>query len=764
MSLATYSSDPILAPDHRPSQLAPDHGRLPPGQGLWLALVAAAFALACGDAREDRLEEIRHRQGAGEHAATLEPLRELLVEAPDDPELNHLYGVALLATQQPELAIWPLRKAAEHPDRALEDGILLGLALLRGGSADDAVRQMLRVRELAPERMDVLRLLLKARIDAKQNEEALEDAALLLEREPGDPEALLARVVALLSLDRPDEAEPALAELRASTQYGTSDETWSPRLCAATATFLKEKGDAEAAEGFWNDCLEKFPGDQVLVFAAVEFFSERPGPPRAIEILRRAHEAEPTHLPFVEALAARLGATGRSEEAEELLRAATRDGVNEVQAWFTLSNYHEQRDEAAKARDAMAEGLRRMGEAPAALVAAYVDLLIRAGDYDQAESLIGRFEPSPVMLNLLRGRLLLARGQPARALAALEEGLRLWPDHSVARWLAGQAAEQLGNYDRALEEYGEAARNDHGNRDAVLSLLRLLEAQGLDEEALPILGRYRSENPRDPEMLVQMIRFAHRAGAPKGVEASAKELAELPGQAGLALAELAAVRADEAGRPAGIQAIRSAGLDLTEPANGPALERLVGLLVAEGKADEASAAVQAALAAQPERALYHELRGRVLRSTGDAGGAREALQRALDLEPERASALAELAALEAERGDRGAGLALYDRAARADPREPAYPWAAIQLLAEAEVEAELERRLEEMLARHGTHAAAAHLLAERLRTRDPDRALALARRAVRFRGGAAASDALRELESERGGAPRTARTEARSAD
>jgi predicted Zn-dependent protease len=133
--------------------------------------------LACGSDPEARLEEIRGQQNLGEFATTVAPLGELLKASPDDPELNHLYGVALLGVQRPELAIWPLRKAAQEPDRAIEDGLLLSQALLRGGSAADAVQQVLRVRELAPDRADVIRFLLDTRLAAKQNEEALEDAA-----------------------------------------------------------------------------------------------------------------------------------------------------------------------------------------------------------------------------------------------------------------------------------------------------------------------------------------------------------------------------------------------------------------------------------------------------------------------------------------------------------------------------------------------------------------------------------------------------------
>jgi tetratricopeptide (TPR) repeat protein len=710
----------------------------------WLVLGAALLALACGEDAEKRLGEIRNQQETGQFAGTLEPLRELLQASPDDPELNHLYGSALLALKQPDLAIWSLRKAALDPERAVGDGILLANALLRGGSADDAVEQVLRVLELAPDQQEARSLLLQARSKARQHEEILEDTADMLAQNPNDPEALMARAVALLGLGRADEAGPAITALAAAIEDLPSEAQWKPRLCAATATFAKENGDPDTAETLWEECLERSPGDPLLVFGALEFFAERPGEDRSVEILRGAHEAAPTHLPFVEALAGRLGASGQTEEAEKLLRAAAQNEENGTQAWLALAEYHESRDEVPQARDALAEALRVLGEAPVTLVAAYADLLIRAGDYDEAEALVARFE-SPVMKHLLRGRLLLESGHPARALDALDAGIRLWPDNGVARRLAGRAAEQLFDYDRAMEEYGEAIRNDPGDWDAVQSLLRLLEAQGLDSEALPILNRYAGKNPRDPKMLVESLRFAHRTGSGAVFERAIKQLRMIPGQEVVVAAEVAAVRAADAGPAAGIETIRSSGLDVSQPVNGRLLDLLVGYLVAEGRSQTALERTQAALDAHPEEALFHELRGRALRGAGKPGAARESLQRALELDPERATALAELAALTASDGDREAALALYDRAALADPAQVAHPWAAIQLVASGD-DAELERRLEALLARHGTHAAAANLLARQLLTRNSRRALELAHRSVRFGGGPDALETLGRAE------------------
>ena len=717
-----------------------------------------ALVLACGSDPEARLEEIRSQQELGDFAATIAPLRELLEASPDDPELNHLYGVALLGLQRPELAIWPLRKAAQDPDRAIEDGLLLSRALLAGGSAADAVEQLLEVLALAPDRADVARRLLDARLTARQNEEALEAAALVLALAPDDPDGLVGRLVAFLALDRAEEAEQALAAFGAAVEDLPDESPWHPRFCAGTALFTKEKGEVEAAGAVWEDCLEKYPGEDIVVASAIEYFAERGNHARTMEILRSAHEAKPTHLPFIEGLANHLGAAGQSEEAERLLRnAAIRDGGKDPNAWLLLARYHERHEETAKAKEALAQGMRLMGEAPVTLVAAYVDLLIRAGDYDEAEELIPHFEPSPVMRDMLRGRLLLARGQPAEALEVLEEGLRLWPDHSVGRWLAGTAAEQLGDFERALQEYGEAIRNDRGNRDAVFSLLRLIEALDIDQEALATLNRYRGQNPNDPEMLVQTIRFAHRAGAQQMMEQALQRLHALPGGRSLVAVEVAAIQASRGGPAAGAEAIRAARLDLTHPRSGPALGPLVEYLVAAGRSAEALETTQAALAAHPEEPLFHELSGRALRGAGEPETARRAFERALELEPERAPALAQLAALTSEQGDREAAIALYDRAALADPEDASYAWEAIQLVSSSDDAADLERRLEALLLRHPTHAAAAELLARRLREREPERAFALARRSVLLRGGPDALDTLGRIQLARGDAEGAAR-------
>src|SRR6059036_1659769 len=80
-----------------------------------LAVAVSASLVGCG--RTDSLERIRKLQDAShDFADTIEPLRELIASRPDDPEVQFRYGMALIATDQRALAVWPLQKALTSPE------------------------------------------------------------------------------------------------------------------------------------------------------------------------------------------------------------------------------------------------------------------------------------------------------------------------------------------------------------------------------------------------------------------------------------------------------------------------------------------------------------------------------------------------------------------------------------------------------------------------------------------------------------------------
>ncbi len=143
--------------------------------------------------------------------------------------------------------------------------------------------------------------------------------------------------------------------------------------------------------------------------------------------------------------------------------------------------------------------------------------------------------------------------------------------------------------------------------------------------------------------------------------------------------------------------------------------------------------VDRALAAHPDEAIFYELQGRVLHTGGQVAPARTAYERALELDASNWRALAGLAAISAEAGDKAKALSLYDRAIASRPDDPAPAFSAVALVREADPE-EATRRLEQLLDAHPRTASAANDLAEILADLgELDRAERAASRAAWFR-------------------------------
>jgi predicted Zn-dependent protease len=707
---------------------------------------------ACGLQADDPLAEIRAMQKQGRVEESVTRLRALLDESPDQPELQLLYGMTLARLGQLNLAVWPLRKAAAAPEFAVDAGLALAGALLQMMSMNDAIAAASDVLAIEPENPLALEIRARAYLGARREEEALIDLDRLLEGEPDHIGALITRTSALLQLGRGDEAAQALQEAR--TRIATSSNAPPPqlmaRLCMAEATFTWEKGEPERARELLEGCVAEYPAHPLVVRGAVEFYDRGLERERGTQILRAALEQAPHRGSFREQLADRLRASGEADEAERLLLEATQREPS-TDTWLALFNHYVALEDFEAARSAMEQALDVVDDPDAMLRFAYSDTLIQVGDYRRAEEVAAGLDP--VLANLLRGRIHLAEGDAAAAREALEAGVRMWPDNATARWLAGQAAEQMGDFDAAASHYREAVRVDIEKTDAALRLAKLLEAEGRFEGAFEFAGRYARAHPTDVEGYLLGVRLSVQLEREQSVRNALGGLAQLPGQRARAVAEWAALRANAGGPDAAVEFIENQELDLTDPENIDALRALVQYLGAQGEHQRALERAAAALEARPEVAVFHELNARALDASGAADEVvRASFERAVALDPQQASALAGLGRLAAEAGEVDAALALYDRAAEADSDAANYAYAAAQLLIREGKSEEAERRLAVLLVHHPHHAKAADDLARLLvaQGRDLDRALVLAQRAIRFRGGPEAFETLGWVRLERG--------------
>jgi len=700
-----------------------------------------------GCERADPLETIRQQQAGGDYAGSVGPLRELLLERPQDPEANFLYGRALVFTGQPSLASWSLRQAMQDPEWRVRAGLQLSQAALFTSDFNEAVEVTTRILEEHPEHVMALLLRAQGRAHWRNDAEAsLDDANRVLDLEPDRLEAYEPKILALISLDRHAEAREALVEVGlelAATDAPTSGLAWH---CSTTAIFAYEAGESEKARETWRECLERHPADPTVVVNAVQFYETQADWQRAIEVLETASNLAkgPSGHAFRVALADRLRRTGRPAEGEALLREATtaQDPHLAAGAWVDLARFRHAQREHGAAADALERAValaREVGGPNPQLLFEYADALVLSGQLDRAAGVAEEMTVR-AQRHLIRARVAQERGQHALALEQFDEALRVWPDNAFAHYYAALTAEKLGDFDRAIEEYRYSIRISVGATDARTRAARLLIAQGQDLRAYQLLFLDAGNAPLEPEGELLSMYLMARVANPQQLQTSLLTLgARDPARLPLALTRGAEGAADRAGPDAALSLLRGApGVDYADPRAAPALRALVRFAHGAGRPQVAARAVDAALAANPEAVVFQEIQGLHLElGVAAPEQVRAAYQRAAQLDAGNARALAGLGRL-ALASDPEQAFVLFDRAATADSSEPEHALTAARALLALGRTEQAERRLEALLEEHPLEGAAAAELVSLDLARDvaTARTLERARRAARLGGGA----------------------------
>ncbi|MDJ0864609.1 MAG: tetratricopeptide repeat protein [Myxococcota bacterium] len=719
--------------------------------GRLCAALAAAILLAggCAGSIEDRLAEARALQDAGQFSESVEPLREILAREPDLAEANYLLGVALVQTGQPSLAVWPLEKAASEPAHTVPAGLLLASTFLGLNAFGDAVKSADRVIAEDPERVAAIKVRAQALLGANEREKALEDTERLRELMPDDFQSVLMHGTILAELDRLDEAAEVHRELE-ELAANSGDASLAARGCLARASFFEDNlKDDEKAEAHLRKCLEKSPAEPLALRLATQFFDKRGQREEATAIWERAVEEVPESLQVRVSLAGRYEAAGDAERARATLTEAV-ELLGSAAAWYQLAEFERRAGNPEQALEALEQAIASSPGRAERLEFARADLLADVGRLDEAEAVIDSLS-EPSFRDLMRGRVKLARGDAEGALEAFDEGLRRWPNNAGGRYLAGLAARDVGDYERAKSELREAVRVDPRATDAALVLASLMLAEGRYTRAVEFARNFvTNRGGARPDGYGIYVQAAVAQGQYDAARRTAEALAEGGHAEHAALAHAAIERAAD-GPDAAAAAIRASEIDPTDPANDRVLRALVDNLSAAEHHDEAIAEVDAAIQANPDVASLHELRGLLLARAGRDDEARPEFERSLALDPDNGRAKAGLAELAARGQDLPRAIALYDEAA-ADSGGAEAAFAAAQLTLMSGDMAGARQRYEAVVRRDPGHAGArndlAWLLAES--GEDLDRALELAQTAHRLDRSAAVADTLGWVHYKRG--------------
>jgi tetratricopeptide (TPR) repeat protein len=663
------------------------------------------------------MAEVRALQDVGQFAASIDELRQILAISPDLPEATYRLGVALVQTGEPARAVWALEKAAESQEYAIPAALLLSSAHFSQHNFEACIRAADRVLDLDPDRHAALRLRAQGNLGAGRLDEAMQDTERLLEVYPDDYGVYAIYATLLGDLDRVEEAEAAHYRLK-EIGLASSDPSVAHRGCLAPAFFARDQlEDHDKAEELFDECTERFPTNGFVVGESMRFYDRIGKKDKGTDIIRRAVEQAPENLSLRAHLATRLRNHGDAESAEQALLDAV-ESFQSAGAWRLLANFYRLEKRPEKALEAL-QKVEELSEGADddAMRFTQADVLIDLGEYERAEEIAASLK-QPTYAMLLRGRVALEQGDPKRALELFEKGVRAWPNNAGARYLAGRAARDLGDLDRAVSELREAMRVDNQATAAGELLARIHYERGQYAEALRIGKTATRRRDADlPELYVIGARSFMELGQYDDARDTLRTLARLEGQEVRAAVELSSVELEAAGPAAAVKWIEESGLELTDPANDELLRAYADSMAADGKTDRVLALIDEAIAKHPDHAAYHEMRGAILMRLGQDEQALASLEKAVALDAEHAAAYAGLATLAARGNDLATAIERYDRAAELASYVSVYPYAAAQLaLASGDVE-DAERRLRDVVRRFPSHAGArndlAWILAER---------------------------------------------------
>ncbi len=732
------------------------------------AIIAAVLVAGCGGDIETRMSEVRALQDVGQFTESIDELREILAISPNLPEANYRLGIALRQTGEPSRAVWALQKASESPDYAIVAGLMLASVHSTIQNHEEAIRAADSVLEIDPERMVALLIRAQSHVGAMQLDAAWEDTQRLLELYPDEYRVRALEATILSDLGRLDEAEAAAFRLK-EMSAASGDPELENRGCLAPAFFIEDKRkDREKAEDLFEDCLEKFPSDSFVVGQVMRFFDRTGKRERSTELIRKSVEAAPETLSLRSNLANRLSADGDLEAAEEVLVEAV-DSFGSAAAWNLLAGFYRRTQNPEKALEAIEEVIELSGGGNDMLRFTQADILIDIGELDRAEEVADSLN-EPTYARLIGGRILLEKGDAKAALEAFDAGIRHWPNNAGARYLAGLAARDLGDFDRAVSEFREAIRADQAATEAPLVLASIHLARGEYALAVNFANTYLKSPTRPQKEYAYLLgaRALIKRGDYERARKAADALEAVAEKPQTAVIQRAAIDKAEFGYEAALATIEKSGLDLLDPENLDLLK-----IWSEYSLSSNGAAVllkaRAGAKRHPDSSIHREFLANVLARLDRPDDALESYREALELEPENAAAIAGIATIEAKAGDLAQGVEGFDRAAELVPEEKSYAYSAAQLSLMAGDKAGGEKRLRQIVRGDPGHAGARNDLAWILAERgdDLDLALSLAEEARRIdasydildtlgyvhlkRGESAAAIAALELSVESGG-------------
>lgn len=711
----------------------------------------------------ETLNEIRTLINAGRIQETIDKCIELIESGNRQGETLFIYGRALSVAALPGRASWALDAAMDDPNWIVSAAHQLAQGNYQNANYELVIEVLdrLEANRLDPDTNDLFAMVLRGRAylgTRRQYDEALEAFEHVLELEPEHEEALRLKGVALLGLKRSDEAWEIIEQGRenaseAALALGASDR--EAYWCGIQVTFNREAGNFEKAEEILVACLADYPTTSALIKEASDLYASQGQYERIVEVMQAAHAADPDSIELRQALVLQLRAMGRRDEAEKVLRESIERTPDELAAepWVALAGFLIDSDRLDEGLKAYAEAMKRLnGTLPPELLFSYAEGLVMAGRFDDALA-IAEKTPIEVHRPMIRGRVAYERSEYALAQKELNAAAKLWPDNAPVRYYLARAAEGLGDFSTAIEEYRQCMRSDIKLTAAKERLARLHLAEGRVRHAMSILKFSGTEATGAESPDLRLIEIEIQALL--GIEPDLSRLVPDPKRSISEIRRLAVEGFARGMRARSGPAEVAAALDiLTESVETVDQDLLIGARVQNmvflNRLKEAENLARQAVKDRPESgAAALALARSLVAQDPDSKEAHILLTNIVDRDHANAEARTTLGELELRAGRAAKSEKLFLEALEIDPDHGLAMRGLINSLSALDRKGDARERLKIYLAREGPYDGQAALQLAMLIEAKPsnlEQRIELTRRALRFGAGQAAVDLLVELD------------------
>ena len=552
----------------------------------------------------------------------------------------------------------------------------LAVTLYDTGQLGPAFHYLQRAAELDPDDTDIRVKLATLYLYSGQSEEAREEAGAILEKGPGNLDALtiFADTAAtpgeidrtMLRLDRArDEHEGRAryhlargvlhirkqesAEAEAAFQEAARREPDSPDAHLALGTFYLMTRELEKAESEFDQVAEVAPTRSEAQIRVVDFYRLLGRTEEANNKLDRLVEEAPDFLPAWQRIAAYSFGDEDFDRCEKALNHLLENNPKNPEALQIMANVHRLRGEDTEATERFREAIavvqdivQRRPEMTSAQLR-LAQMHIRLGETEQARTAlqtIRELAPNSSAAVILLAELDVRSGRYPDAIPALQDLARRQPSSAVFD-LLGQAYGGERRHQEATAAFRTFAEAAPDNRRAHFLLGRSLVAEGKGKEARTPLQESLRLDPAYVEPLSMLARLdAQRGLFGRAVDRVQRQMKEIDPAGGhyflLGQLYMASKQLDQA-ETALFKAVE------LQPDLNAAYAQLTSMLVDSNRADEALVSLQRRLEHDPENVSIMMLKGMVQQVSNQVGAAQDTYEKLLGVSPRLASAANNLA-------------------------------------------------------------------------------------------------------------------------